>query len=93
VGVLRRREVTRREILRLLLQVVANLPDAGRICGILGRYLDRAAILVQPEVMRGLVLIEAHGLGAVLIDVGHVLVVRLGIVLGQAQAAGQKTPP
>ncbi|MFI5088735.1 MAG: hypothetical protein ACHP7P_01585 [Terriglobales bacterium] len=46
MGVLRRREVARREILRLLLQVVTDLPDAGRICGILGRYFDRATILV-----------------------------------------------
>ncbi len=78
-------EVTGGELLLLLLQVMADMSDAGVILGIVCRDLDVAAVPGEDEVVRGLVLVEAHGFGAVLLHVGGMVVVG-HVVLGEAQA-------
>lgn len=88
VRMLRFGKIARRERLRDVLQVLADLPSARHVFCMVGGHFNCAAVGPQPEVMRSFGLRKAHRLRAALIDFG-VVVARLGFLF--LMLRGQRT--
>src|SRR5438105_4076635 len=73
VGGERLAEISARKVARNLLQMRTHLTEDRSIGGIVDADFDDAARVVQREVMRDLVLVEPHGDGAALLQLGILL--------------------
>ena len=67
-----------------MLEVAADLVPAGSVLYVVGEDFDRSAILLQAEMVRGLLMGEAHFVVAALIHL------RGMIVLGEGESTGEQ---
>ena len=75
VRLLRGAEVSPGKISCLQCQMVLNLANAEGVLGVLRAHGNHATVLPQEEVVSRLILIKAHGCRAMLLHIGHVLIV------------------